>query len=75
MMMSRSKRQSKSEKIRALIKQGLDKTEIATRLKCSYQLVWYVANNELLKGKTKKKPSKNLQKAYHYLGKAIKEHE
>jgi DNA modification methylase len=31
--------------------------------------------NVSYEGKTKKKPSKNLQNAYHYLGKAIEEHQ
>jgi DNA invertase Pin-like site-specific DNA recombinase len=72
--MSPSKKPSLSDNIRALIKQGLDRTEIAKELNCSYQMVWSVYNNELFKGNIKKRPSKNLKKAHYYLTKAIEEH-
>jgi DNA invertase Pin-like site-specific DNA recombinase len=72
MMMSRSK-PTKSDKIRALIKQGATYTEISKKLKCSYQLVWTVANNDANKTVDRRKASKSLQKAKKYLDKAIEE--
>jgi DNA invertase Pin-like site-specific DNA recombinase len=72
MKMSRSK-PTKSDKIRALIKQGATFTEISKKLKCSYQLVWTVANNDANKTVDRRKASKSLQKAKKYLDKAIGE--
>lgn len=72
MTTSRSK-PSKSAKIRALIKQGASYTEIAKKLKCSYQLVWTVANNDANKTVNRRKASKSLLKAKKYLDKAIGE--
>ena len=72
MKTSRSK-PSKSEKIRALIKQGATYTEIANKLKCSYQLVWTGANNDTKKTTEIRKAIKSLVKAKKYLDKAIEE--
>ncbi len=72
MKMYRSK-PTKSDKIRALIKQGATYTEISKKLKCSYQLVWTVANNDANKSVERRKASKSLLKAKKYLDKAIEE--
>lgn len=71
MMMSRSKPQSKSDKIRALLKQGVDKQTIMKRLKCSYTLVWTIEQS--VKNDASPKVRRNLDRAMHYLKKAIEE--
>ena len=69
-MMSPSK-QSKSDRIRALLKQGVDKKTIMKRLKCSYTLVWTIEQS--VKNDTNPRVRRNLDRAMHYLKKAIEE--
>lgn len=69
MTMSRSKPQSKSDKIRALLKQGVDKQTIMKRLKCSYTLVWTVEQS--MNHEVNPRVRRNLDKAMYYLKKAM----
>lgn len=63
-----------SQQIRALLKQGVIKTEIARKLKCSYTYVWLVEQAMIAKTKPNTpKMKNNLEKAIYYIRKVLEE--